>query len=137
MGEHLADRKSPKSLTIDGYIAKSPAAVRPILRKIRRTIKTVAPEAQELISYGIPAFKQRRILVYFAAFNDHIGLYPPVKGDAKLHQAIAPYAGPKGNLKFPLARPIPYGLIKRIVRVRAKQERARAKTRERAGAARS
>jgi uncharacterized protein YdhG (YjbR/CyaY superfamily) len=117
-------RKS-SSGTIDEYIAKSPSAVRPTLKEIRRTIRTAAPGAKEVISYRMPAFRQHGILVYFAAFKNHIGLYPPVSGDARLEKAVAPYAGPKGNLKFPLDRPIPYALIKRIVRLRLKQDLAR------------
>jgi uncharacterized protein YdhG (YjbR/CyaY superfamily) len=115
---------------IEEYIAALPATVRPILREVRRVIRAAAPEAEEVISYRMPAFKQRGILVYFAAFKSHIGLFPPVRGDAKLTKALAPYAGPKGNLKFPLDRPIPYALIRRVVRLRVKQDsaKARAKT---------
>ena len=121
---------------IDEYIAAAPAAVRPILREIRRVIRAAAPEAEEVISYRMPAFKQRGILVYFAAFKSHIGLFPPVRGDAKLAKALAPYAGPKGNLKFPLDRPIPYSLIRSVVRLRVKQDsaKARAKTGKRRAA---
>jgi uncharacterized protein YdhG (YjbR/CyaY superfamily) len=111
--------------SIDEYIAASPAKVRPILREIRRVIRVAAPNAEEVISYRMPAFKQRGILVYFAAFKNHIGVFPPVRGDAKLENALAPYAGPKGNLKFPLDRPIPYTLIRRVVRLRVKQDSAR------------
>jgi uncharacterized protein YdhG (YjbR/CyaY superfamily) len=119
---------------IEEYIAASAAAVRPILRELRRVIRAAAPEATELISYRMPAFRQRGILVYFAAFKTHIGLFPPVRGDAKLAKALAPYAGPKGNLKFPLAERVPYALIKRIVRLRVKQDsaKARAQTAQRA-----
>ena len=106
--------------SIDEYIAASPSAVRPILKGIRRTISTAAPGAEELISYRMPAFRLHGILVYFAAFKNHIGLYPPVSGDARLEKALEPYAGPKGNLKFPLDRPIPYALIKRIVLLRVR-----------------
>lgn len=109
----------------DAYIAASPADVRPILKEIRRRIRAAAPAAEELISYGMPAFRQEGILVYFAAFKNHIGLFPPVSGDAKLEKALAPYAGPKGNLRFPLDRPVPYALIARIVRFKVKQNLAR------------
>lgn len=109
----------------DEYIAASPAAVRPILREIRRVISAAAPQAEEVISYRMPAFKQRGILVYFAAFKNHIGLFPPVRGDAKLAKALAPYAGPKGNLRFPLDRPIPYTLIRAVARLRVKQDSGR------------
>ena len=65
-------------------------------------------------------------LVHFAAFKKHIGFYPPVQGDAKLVKAVAPYAGPKGNLQFPLDQPIPYDLIERIVKLRVKQSTTKA-----------
>ena len=116
-------RAGPRSATIDEYIDRCAPEVRPILRRIRATIAKAAPDATETISYHIPAFKLRRILVYFAAFTNHIGFYPPVKGDAALEKAVAPYAGEKGNLRFPLDRKIPYGLIARIVKFRARQDR--------------
>jgi uncharacterized protein YdhG (YjbR/CyaY superfamily) len=93
-----------------------------MLRKLRTTIRRAAsPDAQEMISYRMPAFARHGMLVYFAAFKNHIGLYPPVRGNAKLEAAVAKYAGPKGNLQFPLDQPIPYTLIARIVRLRVKQ----------------
>lgn len=78
------------------------------------TIRKVAPKATETISYQMPAFKQHSILVYFAAWREHIGLYPPVSGDKALEKAIARHAGPKGDLRFPLDDPVPYDLIERI-----------------------
>jgi uncharacterized protein YdhG (YjbR/CyaY superfamily) len=77
----------------------------------------------------MPAFKLHGILVYFAAFKDHIGVYPPISGDEKLEKELAPFKGPKGNLKFPLDEPIPYALIRRAVLLRVKQDRARAPSR--------
>lgn len=115
---------------IDDYIAAAPAEVRPILEKIRRTIAAAAPDAEEVISYRMPAFRLNGILVYFAAFQHHVGLYPPFHGDAKLEKDLARYAGPKGNLRFPLDAPIPYPLIKRIVQLRVKQDRARIEKRK-------
>ena len=117
-------RATPKN--VDEYIASFPPEVRAILKKIRLTIKNAAPGAQETISYKIPAFRLNRILVYFAAFKNHIGLYPPVKDDAKLVKAASAYAGEKGNLQFPLDHPIPYGLIERIVKFRVKQNSSKA-----------
>ena len=102
-------RRAPK--TIDEYIDRCAPQAQPILRRVRATIAKAAPEATETISYGMPAFKLRRILVYFAAFKHHIGLYPPVKGDASLEKAVAPYAGEKGNLRFPIEQKIPYAWI--------------------------
>ena len=119
-------RPAAASATIEAYIAAAPVAVRPILKELRRVIRAAAPEAEELISYRMPAFRMRSILVYFAAFKAHIGLYPPVSGDASLERALAPYAGPKGNLRFPLDKPIPYGLVRRIVQLRVRQDRASA-----------
>jgi len=112
--------------TIDEYIAAFPREVQAILERIRQRIHNTAPGAQETISYGMPAFTQQGILLYFAAFKNHIGLYPPVSGDAKIEKAIAPYAGEKGNLRFPLNQPIPYDLIERIVKLRVKQNAAKA-----------
>jgi uncharacterized protein YdhG (YjbR/CyaY superfamily) len=114
----------PKPTNIDAYIASSPPEVQPLLQEIRRAIHAAAPDAEETISYTIPAFRLNGILVYFAAFKKHIGFYPPINGDASLMKAIAPYAGPKGNLQFPLDQPIPYKLIERIVKFRVKQSAA-------------
>jgi len=75
---------NPKFTTIDDYIAHAAANVRPVLKKIRAIVKAVAPRAQETISYQLPAFRQGRVFFYFAAFKAHIGVYPPVKGDAAL-----------------------------------------------------
>ena len=90
------------------------------------TIRNAAPDARETISYKIPAFTLNGVVVYFAAFKKHIGLYPPVSGDARLEKAISTYAGEKGNLRFPLDQPIPYGLIERIVKLRVKQNLSKA-----------
>ena len=117
-------RGTPKN--IDEYIASFSPEVQAILKKIRLTIRDAAPGAQETISYKIPAFRLNRILVYFAAFKNHIGLYPPVRDDAKLVKAASAYTGEKGNLQFPLDQPIPYGLIERIVKFRVKQNSLKA-----------
>jgi uncharacterized protein YdhG (YjbR/CyaY superfamily) len=111
---------------IDEYIAAFSPEVRTILERIRSTIGTAAPDARETISYRIPAFALNGMLVYFAAFRNHIGLYPPVKGDARLMKAVSCYAGEKGNLRFPIDQPIPYDLIEAIVKLRVKQNLAKA-----------
>ena len=120
-----------KAKDVDSYIASAPEAIRDRLVALRRVIREAAPNATERISYGIPFYEYggtgyKGRLVYFAAFKNHIGFYPPVRGDARLEKAVAPYAGAKGNLKFPLDRPIPYTLIERIVKHRVKQNRAKA-----------
>jgi uncharacterized protein YdhG (YjbR/CyaY superfamily) len=114
---------------IDEYIAAFPPDVQTMLQQIRLTIRQAAPDAQEAISYNMPAFTQQGTLVYFAAFKKHIGFYPPVRGDAKLVKAISPYAGEKGNLRFPLDQPIPFDLIAKIVKLRVKQNLSKAKHR--------
>jgi uncharacterized protein YdhG (YjbR/CyaY superfamily) len=118
------------SSDIDQYISQFPGDVQAILRKLRTTISRAAPEATEVISYQMPAFKLHGILVYFAAWKSHIGLYPPISGDKALEKAVAHYAGPKGNLQFPLDEPIPYDLIERIVKLRVKQNSAKAAERK-------
>lgn len=118
------DDRSPPA-TIDEYIAACSPAVRPILKKIRATVRKAAPQATEKISYRMPAFVQNGVLIYFAAFNHHIGLFPPVTGDEKLMKDVERYRGPKGNLKLPLDEPIPYGLVGRIVKARVEQHRGR------------
>jgi uncharacterized protein YdhG (YjbR/CyaY superfamily) len=121
--------KPKKAKDIDSYISQFPPDVQAILEKVRTTIGNAAPEAKETISYLMPAFKLHGMLVYFAAWEKHIGLYPPISGDKALEKAVARYAGPKGNLQFPLDQPIPYDLIERIVKLRVKQDSAKAAAR--------
>jgi len=117
--------------SVDAYIATFPPDVQAILRKVRVTVVAAAPDAHEIISYRMPALRQHGVLVYYAAFKNHIGFYPPIKGDARLEQATARYAGEKGNLRFPLDEPIPYPLIARLTRLRARQDAAAAKAKRR------
>jgi uncharacterized protein YdhG (YjbR/CyaY superfamily) len=121
--------KPTKPKDIDAYISQFPADVQAVLEKVRATIHKATPEARETISYQMPAFKQQGILIYFAAWKKHIGLYPPISGDKALEKAVARYAGPKGNLQFPLDEPIPYDLIERIVKLRVKQDTEKAAAR--------
>ena len=93
--------------SIDQYIAGCAPEIRATLEKLRATIRRAAPGATEVISYRMP------------------GMFPPVRGDAKLQAAVSKYAGPKGNLKFPFAAPIPYALVARIVKFRVKQDLAK------------
>jgi uncharacterized protein YdhG (YjbR/CyaY superfamily) len=119
--------------TIDEYISAFPPAIREILETIRSTIQKAAPQAEEAIKYRMPTFALKGNLVFFAAFKNHIGFYPPTKGDKKLMKALARYQGPKGSLQFPLNEPIPYTLITKIVKARIKDnlESAAAKTKKR------
>ena len=126
--------KPKRAKDIDGYISQFPADVQAILQKVRTTISSAAPRAKETISYLMPAFKLHGMLVCFAAWEKHIGLYPPISGDKALEKAVARYAGPKGNFQFPLDEPIPYALIGRIVKLRVKQDTAKsAATRKKRG----
>ena len=118
--------KPRKPQDINGYISQFPADVQAILEQVRETISHAAPDAKEVISYQMPAFRQHGILVYFAAWKQHVGMYPPISGDKALEKAAARYAGLKGNLQFPLDEPMPIDLIERIVRLRVKQDLAKA-----------
>jgi len=115
-------KTAPKNF--DEYVATQPRNVQAILKRIRATIRRAAPAAEEIISYRMPAFRQQGVLVYFAAFRRHVGMYPPVRGDARLQRALEPYSGEKGNLQFPLDQPMPYALIARIVKLRLQQDAA-------------
>jgi uncharacterized protein YdhG (YjbR/CyaY superfamily) len=112
--------------TIDEYIAGCPQQVQEVLEKIRATIRKAAPDAEETIKYGMPTFTLKGNLVYFAAFKKHIGFYPPVATrEAKFKKELSVYEGPKRSLQFPLDKPIPYGLIRRIVKLRVKENLGR------------
>jgi uncharacterized protein YdhG (YjbR/CyaY superfamily) len=122
----MAERSAPE--TIDDYIAAFTPEVQTILEKIRATIREAAPRAEEKISYRMPAFARDGILIYFAAFKNHIGIYPPVRGDEKLDKKLARFRGPKGNLRLPLDEPIPYELIRSIVKFRVKERLKRVRS---------
>jgi uncharacterized protein YdhG (YjbR/CyaY superfamily) len=106
--------------TIDGYIDAADPIVRETLQALRATVAAAVPDATECISYQMPAFKQKKVFLYFAAFKKHIGVYPPVH-DPAMARDLAPYAGPKGNLQFPLKEPMPYSLIARVAQSLAQQ----------------
>jgi uncharacterized protein YdhG (YjbR/CyaY superfamily) len=115
-----ASRKEFKN--IDEYIKNFPEGVQIILGKIRQTIRKAAPDAIETISYQMPAFKQNgRILVYFAAWKDHIGFYPTPSGTVAFKKELAKYKGAKGSVRFPIDEPIPFDLIEEIVKFRVKE----------------
>jgi uncharacterized protein YdhG (YjbR/CyaY superfamily) len=113
--------KSKKQLkTIDEYIAAFPKEVQEVLEKIRSAIRESAPKAEEAISYGIPAFRLNgsRGSVYFAGWKNHIGFYPTPSGIEAFKKELAPFKQEKGSVQFPLDKPIPYDLVKKIVRYR-------------------
>jgi uncharacterized protein YdhG (YjbR/CyaY superfamily) len=116
----------PTPASIDDYIAAFPSDVQAILQQVRQATREAAPQADEVISYQMPALRLNGILVYFAAFKKHIGFYPPITGDARLEKAAAKYAGEKGNLRFPLDAPMPLELIKGLTALRLQQDLAHA-----------
>jgi uncharacterized protein YdhG (YjbR/CyaY superfamily) len=116
----------PKFETIDGYIASFPEDVREKLEKLRKVIKASAPRAEEAIAYGIPTFRLHGNLVHFAAFKDHLSLFPGSSPIPVFKKELAPYKQSKGTIQFPLDRPVPFGLVKKIVRFRVRENLERA-----------
>jgi uncharacterized protein YdhG (YjbR/CyaY superfamily) len=114
--------------TMDEYIKTFPVDVQRILEKIRQTIREAAPGAVETISYQMPTFNiDGEYLIYFAAWKTHIGFYPIPSGDEAFQKRILPYRGKKSSLRFPIKEPIPYDLVKQIVRFRMKENRQKKK----------
>ena len=115
--------------TIDQYIAGFPPDVRRTLKQIRSTIRKAAPAAEEAIAYQMPTFRQHGNLVHFAAFKNHIGFYPAPRAIEEFKKELAAYEGSKGTVRFPLDKPLPLGLIGRMVKFRVKKnlEQAAAK----------
>lgn len=107
--------------TIDEYIAGFPPDVQEKLQQIRALIKDEAPQAQETISYGVAAFKLHGPLIYFAGFRNHLSVYPAPRGYPQFEDELAAYKGGKGTVQFPLNKPIPFDLIRRIVRFRLEE----------------
>ena len=112
--------------TIDAYIAGYPEEVQAILQLIRRTIHETAPEATEAISYGMPTFKLHGNLVHFGAFKSHIGFYPVPSGMEAFKDELAAYKQGKGSVQFPLNKPMPLDLIRRMVEFRVQESKAAA-----------
>jgi uncharacterized protein YdhG (YjbR/CyaY superfamily) len=107
--------------TIDEYIKTFPEDIQNILEKMRQTIRKAAPEAVEAISYKIPTFKLNGNLVHFAAFKKHIGFYPTSSGIRAFKKQLSPYKGGRGSVQFPIDKPIPYDLVKKITIFRRKE----------------
>jgi uncharacterized protein YdhG (YjbR/CyaY superfamily) len=104
--------------SVDEYIASFPEEKQKLLEEVRATIKAAAPDAREKISYQIAAFELNgRNLVYFAAWKNHISIYPIPPGAEMINEEISRYVDGKGTLKFPLNKPIPFTLIGEIVKL--------------------
>lgn len=110
--------QSQPAANFDDYIAAFSPEVQTILQQIRRTIQEVAPEATEAIKYQIPTFVFKENLVHFAAYKYHIGFYPSPRALERFKAELAGYKGSKGAVQFPLDKPIPYDLIRRIAEFR-------------------
>jgi len=113
--------------TIDDYIASFPKHIQEILEEIRQAIREAAPDAEETISYQMPAFRLNGVLVYFAAFKNHIGFYPTSSGVAAFKAELSQYEVSKGTIRFPLGQPVPFNLIKKIVKYRVEENLDRKK----------
>ena len=115
---------TPVSKDVDSYIAAAPKAAQPKLKQIRALIKKAAPKAEEKISYGMPYYGYKGRLVYFAAFQKHIGMYAAWPAGSTYAKLIEPYKVSKGTLRFPLDKPLPATLITKIVKARVKENDA-------------
>ena len=111
--------------TIDEYISSLPDDVQNVLNMIRKAIREVIPDAEETISYQIPTFKLNgKYIIYFAGWKNHISVYPKPRGNNALKKELSKYKGGKGTVQFPLKKPIPVSLIKKIVKYRIKENSA-------------
>lgn len=110
-----------KTYDIDKYIAGFTKDKQKLLKQLRATIRKAAPNAQEVISYGMPAFKQDGMLVYFAAWKNHIGFYPTSSAIKAFRKDLSFFNVSKGTVQFPLDKPIPTGLVTKIVKFRVKE----------------
>jgi uncharacterized protein YdhG (YjbR/CyaY superfamily) len=122
--------RSKQVKTVDEYVAMYHGNVQTILEKLRRTIKESAPEAQEVISYRIPTYKLNGFLVHFGAFEDHIGFFPTSSGKEAFKKELSQYKGGSGTVQFPIDKPIPYALVRKIVKFRVKENLGRKKGRK-------
>ncbi len=113
--------KATQPGNIDAYIAQFPQDVQGILEQIRVTVKEAAPGAEETIKYAMPTFTLKGNLVHFAAFKNHIGFYSAPTGIEAFKKDLSDYNTAKGSIQFPLDKPVPLGLITKIVRFRVQE----------------
>ena len=116
---------------IDSYLAAVPQDMKPVLEKLRHAIKQAAPKAEEVISYGMPAFKYHGMLVYFAAFKNHCSFFPASGLLIKeMATELAAYKTSKGTIQFTIDKPLPATLVKKMVKMRVKQNLEKEKARK-------
>jgi len=123
--------KKASFTSIDEYIATFPEDVQRIMKQLRKTIKAVAPGVEEAISYNMPTFNLNgRYLVYFSGWKTHIAFYGAPRGNAEFKEDMSAYETGAGTLKFPLAEPLPFDLITKIVKFRATENLKRTDTKK-------
>ena len=116
--------------TVDEYLAAVPKEARATLEKLRKTIKAAAPKATEVISYQIPMYKHYGMLVGFAAFKDHCSFFPGAKPVATHKDELKGYKTSKGTIRFPIGKPLPAALVKKLVKERIAENEKRAAEKE-------
>ena len=119
-----------KPENVENYIKSFPEESQKLLKTVRETVKKAAPEAMEVISYSMPAYKLNGILVWFAAHTNHIGFYPGASGIAAFKKELANYKSAKGSVQFPFNQPLPLDLITRIVKFRVNENLLKANARK-------
>ncbi len=117
--------------SVDEYVAACPEDIQAILEALRTTIRAAAPDAEERISYQMPAFALKGTLVYFAAHKSHVGFYPTPSGIEAFRRELSPYEVSKGAVRFPIGQALPLDLISRIVKFRVTENLSRATARAR------
>jgi len=111
---------------VDAYIAAAPKAAQPMLRELRAAIRSAVPKAEEKFSYRMPFYAYHGRLIYFAAHKTHVGMYPIIGPEKDLYaKELKPYMAAKATLQFPIGKPIPIALVKKVVKARAKDNEAR------------
>lgn len=120
-----------KATSVDEYINSTPGGVQDLLKNVRAAVHKAAPEAEEVISYGMPAFViGGKPLVYFAAFKNHIGFYATPSGHTAFEKELSKYKQGKGSVQFPLDQPMPFSLITKIVKFRLKEVKEKLKAKK-------
>ena len=119
---------------IDKYIAGFPPEIQKLLKQMRLTVAKAAPAVEEAIRYAIPTFILHGNLVHFAAFKNHIGFYPAPSGIEAFKKEVAEYEAGKGSLQFPLDKPLPLGLVTKIVKYRVAQNLEKSKSKKKVSA---
>lgn len=120
----MATQRNPE---IDRYIADFPPPTQELLMQMREVILKAAPDATEVIGYKMPAYRLQGVLLYFAGYKGHIGFYPSGSAIEAFKQELSVYKGAKGSVQFPLDKPLPVSLITKMVKLRVKENREKAK----------